>query len=265
MVWGTDWPQNCHLIKIHSFLSLDTYPSQIFYLASTQTSIPLQRLWDNVKTWLCPRSQQRSCTAMHSCAMCRWSIFFIFLSQPSVPKSCFSLGVSILQNWRKGTHYQYKASSEELAGPTGTWGRSHWSYTIFLLSLPSSTYFSSAVWEAQGWDTWLLAKEWNLKEESWQSTSGEAEIRVHRSWRAHRGKRSNARETPPSHAFKSFFRKSSVLGSGPSIWWSHRPKNVGCALLPAWLCLELQPGLPRASIRRGWQGTTHSALGSICF
>lgn len=26
MVWSKDWPQHCHLIKIHSYLSLDTYP-----------------------------------------------------------------------------------------------------------------------------------------------------------------------------------------------------------------------------------------------
>lgn len=145
MVWSTDWPQNCHLIKIHSFPSLDMYPKPNLLSGKYSDINPFTgTLRHDVKTWLCPRSQQRSCTAMHSCAMCSWSIFFIFLSQPSVPKSCFSLGVSILQNWGKGAHNQYKASSEDLAAPTGTWGRSHQSYTIFLLSLPSSTNFSSA-------------------------------------------------------------------------------------------------------------------------
>lgn len=32
--------------------------------------------------------------------------------------------------------------------------------------------------------------------------------------------------------FKSFFTRSGGLAPGPSIWWNHRPKTLGRALLP---------------------------------
>lgn len=49
--------------------------------------------------------------------------------------------------------------------------------------------------------------------------------------------------SPPPPNFKSFFARSGGLAPGPSIWWSHRPKNLGCALLPGRLSPEPQLGV----------------------
>lgn len=58
----------------------------------------------------------------------------------------------------------------------------------------------------------------------------------------------NVTSTPPPPNFKHFFSRSGGLAPAPSIWWSHRPKNLGSALS----CLA---GCPRS---RSWLWAIHS-------
>lgn len=98
-----------------------------------------------------------------------------------------------------------------------------------------------------------------VRELATYSTSGEAEIRVDRSWRAHRGKSSNAREAPPSHGgfcyfqIQLCFKVTSILPKFQKLFQKVQWPGLRTIHLvepqtqESCLCLELQAGLPIAS------------------
>lgn len=142
MVWGTDWPQNCHLIKIHSFLSLDTYPKPNLLSGKYSDIHPFTGTLRQRKNLA--GSKEPTEKLYSNAQLCHVQLIHLFYFPLPAICSQILFFSSCNRTGEKGLITNTKQVQKNWLHQQVTWSRSHWSYTIFLLSLPSSTYFSSA-------------------------------------------------------------------------------------------------------------------------